>query len=85
LALASFERLVALLIQIGLSLIVWRAVEGKHFGLLALAVLLHALVDFPAGLFQAGEIGPLAAEAPFFVVGVVLAALYLYGLLRRLS
>ena len=83
LALAAVERLVALLTQIGLSLIVWRAVEGKHIGLLVLAVLMHALVDFPAGLFQAGLISLPAAEAPIFAVGFVLSGIYLYRLPRR--
>ena len=80
LALASLERLVALLLQIGLSLIVWRAVEASNFGLLALAILLHAAVDFPAGLLQAGQISALAAEVPIFAAGAVLAALFLYKL-----
>jgi uncharacterized membrane protein YhfC len=48
-------------------------------------VLLHALVDFPAGLFQAGLIPPLAAEAPIFAVGVVLAVLFVYKLPKRTS
>jgi uncharacterized membrane protein YhfC len=83
LALATIERLVALLTQIGLSLVVWRAVEGKRLSLLAIAVLLHAVVDFPAGLFQAGEIPTIAAEAPIFAVGIGLAALFVYKLPRH--
>jgi hypothetical protein len=42
------------------------------------------LIDFPAGLFQAAQISPLAAEAPLLVIGAALAALFLYGLPRKL-
>jgi uncharacterized membrane protein YhfC len=82
LAVAAIERLVALLTQIGLALVVWRAVEGRRLWLLALAVLLHALVDFPAGLAQAGLISLVAAEVPIFAVGAMLAALFVYKLPR---
>ena len=85
LTLATVERLVALLTQIGLSLVVWRAVEGRRLWLLAIAVLLHALVDFPAALAQAGLISLVAAEAPIFAIGALLASLYLYRLPPRRS
>lgn len=71
-----FERLIVLLIQIGLSLVVWHAVEKRHFGFLALAVLLHALIDFPAGLFQAGEISSGIAEGGLLFIGLALTALF---------
>jgi uncharacterized membrane protein YhfC len=80
LAIGTLERLVAMLIQIGLSLVVWRAVDEKHFGFLALAILLHALIDFPAGLFQAGQMSSLAVGGPILVIGAALAALFIYKL-----
>jgi uncharacterized membrane protein YhfC len=83
LTMGTLERLVAMLIQIGLSLVVWRAVEKKQLGFLALAILLHALIDLPAGLFQAGLMSSLAAEGPILVTGVALAALFLYKLPRK--
>jgi uncharacterized membrane protein YhfC len=85
LAMGSLERLIAVLIQIGLSLVVWRAVEKKHFDLLALAVLLHALIDFPAGLFQAGQISRVVAEIPLLLIGSLLAALFTYTLPRKMQ
>jgi len=85
LALGTFERLVALLLQIALSLIVWRAVEARqrHLRWLALAILFHAAIDFPAGLLQAGQISLLVAEAPIFGAGTLLAMLFLYKLPGR--
>lgn len=85
LAMGGLERLIAVLIQIGLSLVVWRAVEKRHFGLLTLAVLLHALIDFPAGLFQAGQISSVVAAIPLLLTGALLAALFTYVLPRKMQ
>jgi uncharacterized membrane protein YhfC len=85
LAMGTLERLIAVLIQIGLSLLVWRAVEKRHLELLALAVLLHAVIDFPAALFQAAQISWLAAEVPLLLFGVTLAALLARTLPRKLG
>jgi uncharacterized membrane protein YhfC len=79
----ALERLIAVLIHIALSLVVWRAVERRHLGLLALAVALHAAIDFPAGLFQAGLIPASAVEGFIVIIGVALAALFLRGLPRK--
>jgi len=49
------ERLLALVIQISLSVVVYYAVyEQRRLWLFPLAILLHALVDCPAVLMQAG-------------------------------
>jgi uncharacterized membrane protein YhfC len=79
----AIERLIALLIQIGLSLLVWRAVERRHLGLLALAVALHALIDFPAGLVQAGLMPTHMAEGLLLILGAALVAFFVRGLPRR--
>jgi uncharacterized membrane protein YhfC len=76
----AVERLVALLIQIALSLVVWRAVERRHLGLLALAVALHALIDFPAGLVQAGLVPASLVEGLLLILGAALVVFFLRGL-----
>jgi len=83
LAMGSLERLIAVLIQMGLSLVVWRAVEARQLRLLALAILLHALVDFPPSLAQAGQLSGLVVEAILWVVGAALIALFIYTLPRK--
>ncbi|NPV87986.1 YhfC family intramembrane metalloprotease [Coprothermobacteraceae bacterium] len=50
----TFERLIALVIQIALSVIVFHAIKTRQFRYFLLAVLLHAIVDFPAVLYQRG-------------------------------
>jgi uncharacterized membrane protein YhfC len=79
----AVERLIALLIQIALSLVVWRAVESRRLSLLAVAVMLHAVIDFPAGLVQTGLISTSVAEGLLLIVGAGLVALFLRGLPRK--
>jgi len=67
----GFERICAVVIQISLSLIVWHAVARKDKRwLYPVAILLHAAIDVPAALMQAGVLsgivlveGIIAAEA----------------------
>src|SRR5262249_58193727 len=52
----ALETLTAILGQIGLSFLVWRAVETRRLAWLGLALLVHAAIDFPVGLRPAGEL-----------------------------
>ncbi|MBV8752284.1 MAG: YhfC family intramembrane metalloprotease [Hyphomicrobiales bacterium] len=79
----ALERLIALLIQIALSLLVWRAVERRHLGILALAIALHALIDFPVGLVQGGLIPAFVVEILLLIGGAFLLAFFLRGLPRK--
>jgi uncharacterized membrane protein YhfC len=81
----AVERLIALLIQIALSLLVWRAVERRHLGILALAVGLHALIDFPAGLVQAGLLPAFFVEILLLIGGAFLLAFLLRALPRKVA
>jgi uncharacterized membrane protein YhfC len=84
-AMGTLERLIALLIQIGLSLIVWRAVETRRLGFLALAILLHALIDFPAGLAQTRQLPIAVVEGLLVIAGVGIVAFFLFKLPRKLA
>jgi uncharacterized membrane protein YhfC len=84
-AMGTLERLIALLIQIGLSLIVWRAVETRRLSILALAIFLHALIDFPAGLAQTRQLSIAAVEGLLVIVGAGLLAFFLGKLPRKLA
>jgi uncharacterized membrane protein YhfC len=81
-AMGCFERLVALLIQIGFSLLVWRSVEQRRLVWLALAIALHAAVDFPAGLAQTGRLPTVAVEGLLLMIGAALVVLFWRGLPR---
>jgi uncharacterized membrane protein YhfC len=84
-AMGTLERLIALLIQIGLSLIVWRAVETRRLSILALAIFLHASIDFPAGLAQTRQLPIPVVEGLLVIVGAGIVAFFLAKLPRKLA
>ena len=53
---AGVERIFAMLLHVGLSILVFYAVKRSKGSLYFLAVLLHALFDVPAALYQFGII-----------------------------
>jgi uncharacterized membrane protein YhfC len=78
----ALERVAALVFQIGLSVLMWRGVRAGWRGILPLAIVLHALVDVPAALFQA-QLVPLAAVDGVYAVGAVIVAGLLFRGFRR--
>jgi uncharacterized membrane protein YhfC len=82
----GIERLFAIAVQLSLSVVVFYAVFGKNkTWLYPLAIVLHAIVDIPAVLFQIGGIKNIfVVEGIICVlaVGLVLFAKYLH---RKLS
>jgi uncharacterized membrane protein YhfC len=82
-----FERIAAFIIQILLSIIVWASVNyvGKIW-LYPLAIGLHALIDTPAAMFQAGIISnELTVEIVLWISVLAMGVfVYLYiGKLRK--
>ena len=78
----ALERVAALVFQIGLSVLMWRGVRAGWRGILPLAIVLHALVDVPAALFQA-QLVPLAAVDGVYALGAVIVAGLLFRTFRR--
>lgn len=54
--LGGIERISAIAIHIGLSILVIYSLKSKNIMYFLLAILLHAILDFPAALYQAGVI-----------------------------
>ena len=73
---ADLERISALMVQIGLSILVFQAVyvAGKKY-MYWIAVVLHFLMDVPAALYQKGAIRLVPTEIILFVYGVLVLAL----------
>ena len=67
----GLERVFALLLQIGLSLLVLLSVRKEKISLLILAIFMHALSDFSPGLYQAGVLPLWLTEiiVSFFGIG----------------
>lgn len=72
--LSGIERVVALVLQISLSLFVLKAVVDRKWQYYVLAILLHAAVDFVAVMFQRGFIpSMLLLEGIVLVMTVIIA------------
>ncbi|MFM0644734.1 YhfC family intramembrane metalloprotease [Paraburkholderia bryophila] len=78
----ALERVAALIFQIGLSVLMWRGLRAGWRGILPLAILLHALVDVPAALFQA-QLVPLAAVDGVYALGALIVVGVLFRTYRR--
>ena len=70
---AMFERISAMMIHIGLSMLVFTAARNKKYmWLYPFAILLHAITDAPAALYQFQAIKSLfAVEAGAFAMGII--------------
>jgi len=79
----GFERLFAIAVHISLSVVVFYSVYGKNkLWLYPLAILLHAIVDIPAMMFQTGGIKSIFVVEGIvclFAVCLLLFAKYLHG------
>jgi uncharacterized membrane protein YhfC len=64
----TLERVFAFGLQLALSLIVLYAVRKQRYIYVLAAVLIHALIDFPAVLFQMGILNLYTVESMAFVV-----------------
>jgi uncharacterized membrane protein YhfC len=67
------ERTAALVFQIGLSVLMWRGLRSGWRGILPLAIIVHALIDAPAALFQAGQISLVAVDGAYVLIAIVVA------------
>lgn len=80
-ALNTIERVFAMILHVGLSILVFYGVRRSKIGYYLLAILLHALFDVPAALYQTGVLNLYVVEAmiaiyaPVFLV-IVYRVLY---------
>jgi uncharacterized membrane protein YhfC len=77
----AVERTAAFVFQIGFSVLMWRGVRAGWKGILPLMIVVHALIDVPAAMYQA-RLAPLAAVDGFYAVAAVVVAILLYRTCR---
>lgn len=70
------ERFFAALIQIAFSLLVMTAVVKKKFSYVIYAILIHAIIDFPAVFYQTGHMKSIWVIEIYFALIGVLAIIY---------
>ena len=68
---SGIERCFALAIQIGLSILVVYAIKNRKYMYLLIAILIHALIDFPVGLAQKNVLNLWVVEAVVFFACIV--------------
>lgn len=78
----ALERVIALVFQIGLSVLMWRGVRTGSRAILPLAIVVHALIDVPAAMSQA-RLVPLAVVDTVYAVAAVFVAGWLMRTYRR--
>jgi uncharacterized membrane protein YhfC len=66
------ERGAAFVLQVALSLLMWRVMRAGRLGVLPLAIALHALADVPAMLYQVRLLPAAWVEASYFVLAALL-------------
>jgi uncharacterized membrane protein YhfC len=77
---SGFERVVALVIQVSLSLIVLKAVVDKKWIYFICAIVIHAMIDFPAVLYQTGILKSVYLVELFAVISAAICAAIVYKL-----
>ncbi|WP_043283649.1 YhfC family intramembrane metalloprotease [Paraburkholderia oxyphila] len=69
----ALERIAAFVFQIGLSVLMWRGVRAGRKSILPIAIVLHALIDVPAAMFQARLVPLVVVDALYAVVALAVA------------
>ncbi|CAG9227542.1 YhfC family intramembrane metalloprotease [Paraburkholderia sabiae] len=69
------ERVVALVFQIGLSVLMWRGVRAGSRAILPIAIAAHAMIDVPAAMSQAGMLPLVTVDVIYAVAALAVAAL----------
>ena len=81
--LSVVERAFAILLHIGLSILVFNAVRRSKIGYYFLAVLLHALFDVPAALYQRGVLNIYIVEVMLAIYSVFFFVIVYRTLYKR--
>lgn len=74
----GIERIIAVMIHIALSIIVLYAVKERKYIYYVIAILLHAIIDFPAVLYQVGVIKNVFIVEGILVILVLLLNVYVF-------
>ena len=76
--LSGIERMAALVLQIALSVLVYKAVVRKKYAYILIPVVLHALVNVIAAFYQTGLITNLLLLEAIVVIYAIVVAIFAY-------
>ena len=83
--LSGVERMAALVLQIALSVLVYKAVVRKKYAYIFVPIILHAVIDVIAAFYQTGLITNLLLLEAIVVVYAIAVAIYAYRQYHSLS
>ncbi|MGH8782622.1 YhfC family intramembrane metalloprotease [Paraburkholderia sp.] len=78
----TLERLASLVLQIGLSVLMWRGVRAGWRGILPLAIIVHAVIELPAAMFQVRMLSLVEVDG-LYVIAAIVVAIVLVRRVRR--
>lgn len=78
-----FERTVAMVLHVGLSILVFYSVRESKVWMFILAILAHSLFDVPAALYQTGVIGLYVTEGILAVFSVAFFVIVYFVLYKK--
>lgn len=83
--LSGVERMAALVLQIALSVLVYKAVIRKKYAYILVPIVLHALIDVIAAFYQTGLVTNLLLLEAIVVIYTIAVAIYAYRQYHLLS
>ena len=83
--LSGMERLAALVLQIALSVLVYKAVIRKKYAYILVPIVLHALIDVIAAFYQTGLVTNLLLLEAIVIIYAIAVAIYAYRQYHLLS
>lgn len=82
-AMPGIERILAVMIHISLSIIVLYAVKERKYIYYCLAILVHAVINFPAALYQAGVIKNIFIVEAILFITVLILFIYIFKIFSK--
>lgn len=76
--LSGVERMAALVLQIALSVLIYKAVVRKKYVYILIAIVLHALIDVIAAFYQTGLVTNLLLLEAIVVIYAIAVAIFAY-------
>ena len=83
--LSGIERMAALVLQIALSVLVYKAVIRKKYAYILVPIVLHALIDVIAAFYQTGLVTNLLLLEAIVIIYAIAVAIYAYRQYHLLS
>ncbi len=83
--LSGIERMAALVLQIALSVLVYKAVIRKKYAYILVPIVLHALIDVIAAFYQTGLVTNLLLLEAIVIIYAIAVAIYAYRQYQLLS